>query len=400
MKLNQKKENYYAFNIGTYSTSRNKKKQDFSFNALTGNFYEDLINSDLSIRKNKRTLSLIKNKTIKESIYSNRDIPKSWRTMLGYTNEVYKAIDQDPNFAYYLGASKNKENTMNHFFGTNLRNVNHINSINNNEKNRKFISLEKIDKYIKDNNIENNSNNNEDELSEKNNDVKICNKTISYNEKNNDMQMTHHHWGFNNNQINNKLNDKFFSSKLDEYRTKYDIDKFIGNVRNKIKEIHLKDEDDILNIKVVKNKNRNYYRELLKEKTKNNKELVLKNTIFSNLIPEKGERKQYSKTLYNNKTIDSYRLKRNKKYTPFKTMPFFGDKGNKLKEGVLNDKIKRDLELINYFGPNYSNCLVCRKRNMDFYANSEPKQTMILLNYLKKVKLNRDINKYSKRNKE
>ena len=49
----------------------------------------------------------------------------------------------------------------------------------------------------------------------------------------------------------------------------------------------------------------------------------------------------------------------------------------------MNKKIKRDLELINYFGPHKSNCLVCKKRNMDFYTNSEPKQTMILLNYLK-----------------
>ena len=54
---------------------------------------------------------------------------------------------------------------------------------------------------------------------------------------------------------------------------------------------------------------------------------------------------------------------------------------------ITNPKIKRDLELINYFGPHNSNCLVCKKRNMDFYTNSEPNQTLILLNYLKKIKL-------------
>jgi len=57
-------------------------------------------------------LSHIKNRSIKESIYSNRDIPKSWKTILGYQNEVYKAIDQDPNFAYYLGATNNKDNKV------------------------------------------------------------------------------------------------------------------------------------------------------------------------------------------------------------------------------------------------------------------------------------------------
>ena len=148
-------------------------------------------------------------------------------------------------------------------------------------------------------------------------------------------------------------------------------------------------EDDNYTRKINENKNKNYYRQFLKDQTKNNKESVLKKTIYSNLIPEKEERKKFYKTLYGgNKTIESYRFKRNKNYTPFKTMPIFENREKKFNEVIINDKIKRDLELINYFGPNYSNCLVCRKRNMDFYANSEPKQTMILLSYLKKIKLN------------
>ena len=389
MKLNQRKENYYAFSIGANPSSKNKRRQNFSFKTLTGNFYTDLINSDLSIKRGKKTLSLIKNKTIKESIYSNRDIPKSWKTMLGYSNEVYKAIDQDPNFAYYVGASTKKENKVNQFFGTKLMNVNNLNTGSNKEQNKKFVSLENIDKYIKENNLDEDLNNDKEALSEINNDVKLYNKTISFNERSNERRMTYHLWGINNALINSKLNDKFFSSKLDDYRTKYDIDKFTENVKHKIKEIHLDVEDDNYTRKINENKNKNYYRQFLKDQTKNNKESVLKKTIYSNLIPEKEERKKFYKTLYGgNKTIESYRFKRNKNYTPFKTMPIFENREKKFNEVIINDKIKRDLELINYFGPNYSNCLVCRKRNMDFYANSEPKQTMILLSYLKKIKLN------------
>ena len=389
MKLNQRKENYYAFSIGANPSSKNKRRQNFSFKTLTGNFYTDLINSDLSIKRGKKTLSLIKNKTIKESIYSNRDIPKSWKTMLGYSNEVYKAIDQDPNFAYYVGASTKKENIVNQFFGTKLMNVNNLNTGSNKEQNKKFVSLENIDKYIKENNLDEDLNNDKEALSERNNDVKLYNKTISFNERSNERRMTYHLWGINNALMNSKLNDKFFSSKLDDYRTKYDIDKFTENVKHKIKEIHLDVEDDNYTRKINENKNKNYYRQFLKDQTKNNKESVLKKTIYSNLIPEKEERKKFYKTLYGgNKTIESYIFKRNKNYTPFKTMPIFENREKKFNEVIINDKIKRDLELINYFGPNYSNCLVCRKRNMDFYANSEPKQTMILLSYLKKIKLN------------
>ena len=389
MKLNQRKENYYAFSIGANPSSKNKRRQNFSFKTLTGNFYTDLINSDLSIKRGKKTLSLIKNKTIKESIYSNRDIPKSWKTMLGYSNEVYKAIDQDPNFAYYVGASTKKENKVNQFFGTKLMNVNNLNTGSNKEQNKKFVSLENIDKYIKENNLDEDLNNDKEALSERNNDVRLYNKTISFNERSNERRMTYHQWGINNALMNSKLNDKFFSSKLDDYRTKYDIDKFTENVKHKIKEIHLDVEDDNYTRKINENKNKNYYRQFLKDQTKNNKESVLKKTIYSNLIPEKEERKKFYKTLYGgNKTIESHRFKRNKNYTPFKTMPIFENREKKFNEVIINDKIKRDLELINYFGPNYSNCLVCRKRTMDFYANSEPKQTMILLSYLKKIKLN------------
>ena len=397
MKLKPKKEKFYAFNIGSNSSSKNKKKPDFSFKTLTGNFYEDIINSDLSIKRNKRTLSFIKNKTIKESIYSNRIIPKSWRTKLGYTDEVYKAIDQDPNFAYYLGYPNQKDNKMNEFFGTKLKNINHINNDNfNKEKNTRFISLENIDKYIKDHNI-----NDKPELSERNYDNKKYSKTISFTEKNKDVKIMHHPWGINNNLNINKINDKLLSSKLDEYRTKYDIDKFVRDVKHRIKEIKIDDdEDDTITPNIIKNKKKNYYREFLRDMTQNNRENVLKKTIFSNLIPEKEEKKIFHKTYNNIKTIENYQDKKRSKFTPSKTLPFFGNKENNLNNGLINNKIKRDLELINYFGPHYYNCYVCKKRNIDFYANSSPKQTMILLNYLKKVKLNGNQDKILKRNKE
>ena len=392
MKLNQRKDNIYVFTLGSNNNStKNKRTKNLSFKTLTGNFYEDLLNSDLTIRRNKRKLSHIKNTTIKESIYSNQDIPKSWKNLLGYTNEVYKAIDQDPNFAYYLGSS-NKENGNNEFFGTKLKN---IDSNLHNEKNKKFISIENIDKYIKDNS--DNSKQESNENNEKNNEIKKYNKTISYSDKNHDVKIAHHHqWDTS----HNFFNDKFLSSKLDEYRSKYDIDKYVKSVRNRIKEIQI-DEDDIYNIPKIKKDNKNSkYREFLKDITHNNREIVLRKTIYSNLIPEKDNKRKFYKT-FNNRGFGPIKLKTKKKFTPLKTTPLFFDKEKKSNiGGELDNKIKRDLELINYFGPHNSNCLVCKKRNMDFYTNSEPNQTLILLNYLKKIKLNGNSDKYSKKEKE
>ena len=389
MKLKHKKGNIYAYNIGSNSTTKNKRTKNLSFKTLTGNVYDELINSDLCLRRDKRKLSYIKNNAIKESIYTNKLIPKSWKNFMGYTNEVYKAIDQDPNFAYYLGSS-NKDNGENDFFGTKLKS---INSDSNNEKNKKFISLENIDKYIKDS--ANNSKQESNENNDKNNDIKKYNRTISYNDKNNDMKIVHHHQRETN---NNVLNDRFMSSKLDEYRSKYVLDKYVKNVKNKIKEIQI-DEDDIYIPIIIKEKKKNFYREFLKDITQNNREIVLRKTIYNNLIPERDNNRGFYKT-FSDRGFGPLKIKRKKKYTPLKTTPLFFDKEKKSNIGQLNSKVKRDLELINYFGPHNSNCLVCKQRNMDFYTNSEPEQALILLNYLKKIKFNAKANKYSKKDKE
>jgi len=120
------------------------------------------------------------------------------------------------------------------------------------------------------------------------------------------MKISHHHqWETNNKMI---LNDKFFSSKLDEYRTKYDIDKFMGNVKHRIKEIQI-DEDDIYLPQMIQQRKKNHYREFLREKTQNNRENVLKKTIYSNLIPEKEKDKE----IYFNKTVGA-----NKRMVPLK----------------------------------------------------------------------------------
>ena len=119
MKLKDQREKNYAYNIN--STNKTVYK-NISFKMLTGNFYEDLINSDVNLHKKRQLLSEIKNNSIKESVYCNKEIPKSWKTILGYSDEVYKAIDQDPDFAYYIGTS-NKEKKTNDFFETQLKKV-------------------------------------------------------------------------------------------------------------------------------------------------------------------------------------------------------------------------------------------------------------------------------------
>ena len=398
MKLKDQREKNYAYNIN--STNKTVYK-NISFKMLTGNFYEDLINSDVSLHKKRQLLSEIKNNSIKESVYCNKEIPKSWKTILGYSDEVYKAIDQDPDFAYYIGTS-NKEKKTNDFFETQLKKV----SSGGDVAKKRFLNLDGIDKYIKDLDIKTTY---ETEKTERNNILEKANQTISFSEnkqdsgKKNDVYskskahsaQTNFFWGLN----DNDLNDKLISSKLDEYRTKYDMNKFMNEIRQK-RAREGKDKDLIHYIPNFIKERKNNYRDILKMQTKSNKKNVLKNSIYSNLLPGKDANKIQKNKVNNSKKISLPNLKKGA-FSPEKTASIFLNRPAEFDTPleITNPKIKRDLELINYFGPRYTNCHICRRRNIDFYQNSEPKQTLLLLNYLKKVKLNEveEKNKKSKR---
>ena len=398
MKLNDNRKKNYAYNI---NSTANKGYKNISFKMLTGNFYEDLINSDVNIQKKRQLLSQIKNNSIKECVYCNKEIPKSWKTILGYRDEVYKAIDNDPDFAYYIGTS-NKEKKTNDFFETKLKNV----TGGDNLKKMQFLNLDGIDKYIKDNNIKETY---ETEKNDKNNTLEKAYQTISYSEtktdinKKNDplnrkahMTQNNFYWGMN----DNVLNDKLISSKLDEYRTKYDMNKFMNDIRQK-REREGKDKELKNYVPNFMKERKNNYRETLKMQSKNNKENVLKKSIYSNLLPGNNGNK-FTNNFDKKRNLSLPKLNK-AKFNPEKTASIFFNRPSEfdMPIEITNPKIKRDLELINYFGPRYTNCHICRRRNIEFYQNSEPKQTLVLLNYLKKVKLNdvEEKNKKSKKNK-
>jgi len=401
MKLLDNQKSKYAYNI---NSTRNKKNIQLKYN-FKGDYYSDILNSDKSLRDKHRLLSGIKTESIKESIYSNRKIPKVWKTRIGYQDEVYKAIDQDPEFAHYIGTS-NKEKKENEFFETRLKQVSHNTDTSPNEGTKKFIPIDEIDKYIKHNDKDSLNINQvkiEDEKNPKNLIIETENIENSdgkkmYKEGNGKESKTQRTTQNNFYSKDMKLmNDKFISSKLDEFRVKYDMKKYMHNIQQKrIKEG--RDHDLKIYVPNFMRQPINNYRDVLKSKTVNKKQNILKNNIYSNLIPSENVKYKPVKTCYNSGTMKLPKLKKNKlNIEKNKTTVFLNqnDEYDKPIE-ITNPKIKRDLELINYFGPQYSNCYVCRRRNSEFYQNSEPNQALILLNYLKKIKLNDILNRRSK----
>ena len=359
MKLHHKiKESNYAYNIN--NSPSNLKSKKFSFNLLGKNFYDELIKTDINIKVKNHVLSEIKDNSIKESIYSSRPVPNSWRTLLSYQNNVYKIIDNDPKFAYYLGRSQ-KENFKNKFLDTQtLKNI-----IDNKE-----VEKKQIPDFIKEYLLKEKENDEKDEKgkNEVENDIKIIddiNESKSRNIKN---------------QNNIEINDKLISSKLDEYRVKYDLNKYVADIKNKrIKE---KREKEIMRLKPDLNLRNTNYRHFLKTLTQNDKVHILRSSISNNLFSKDNN-------LYKSKTINNEYKTRKIFLKPFKKDSNNLLSNKELEKNIIitNPKIKRDLELINYYGPRYTHCKICNNRNLEFYQNSEPNQTLKLLNYLKKIKL-------------
>jgi hypothetical protein len=360
----------YAYNIN--NSPNNPKTKKISFNSLQKNFYEDLINSDINIKSNRHVLKAIKSKSIKESVYCNKVVPREWRTMLGYQNHVYGVIDKDPAFAIYIGRSQKELNNKNGFQIQKLKSANETTSLEDkpipdfiknylaksddkeDEKLKKTVGVDKKNEVEKSNTVDK---------------IKFVRRPSQLYQK-----------GLMN-EKNMVIDDKLISSKLDEYRAKYDLNKYMHEIKNKKT---LDQEKKELNILTPNTKSRDSdYRQFLRTKTQNDKEHVLRSSIYYNLISEddiKDKNKfKFRDTLFR------------KKLSPINTKSgAFTSKYNKESNRILeitNPKIKRDLELINYYGPLYTHCNICNNRNIEFYQNSEPNQTLKLLHFLKRIKL-------------
>jgi hypothetical protein len=373
--LGDQREKNYAYNINNSPNSTNKKKM--SFNSLEKNFYEDLINSDINIRNYRQTLNEIKSKSIKESIYSNKIVPNTWRSMLGYQNQIYRVIDKDPSFAFYIGRTQKEDNNNNFFEAQKLRSLNETQNTDN-KKLPDFIKeyLSKKD----DKEISSYESKDKKELSKSSQiDTKkdedksnVVNKRFKTK-----LSQIYQRGSIRDNNL--VIDEKIVSSKLDEYRAKYDLNKYMYEIKNK----RMGDMKQKTYTKNLIDRDTNY-RLYLKTRTHSDKERVLRASIYYNLLSK--DDKQESNFPFKSNSLKK-RLKPINKSTSSGSFNFkHNNEFDKVIE-ITNPKIKRDLELINYYGPLYTHCKICHNRNLEFYQNSEPNQTLKLLHFIKRRRL-------------
>jgi hypothetical protein len=159
------------------------------------------------------------------------------------------------------------------------------------------------------------------------------------------------------------------------------MNNFMTDIRHKrVLEGKDKDLKEMPNfLKIRKGNYRNYLKSLIE----NEKAKVLGEKIFVNLLPPKNRLDDID--------IEKNKLKKHKMEIPNKikflvsSSPEYDNPPK-----ITNPSVRRDLELIDYYGPLYVHCKYCHRRNLEFYENSEVNQCLQLTNYLKKVRLGRD----------
>jgi hypothetical protein len=104
----EKRERHYAFNIDNfkYRGSRNKKK--LNFDNIDKGFYDDLINYDEQLKKEKQELDNTKSNGLKELVYTNVKVPDVWKNKITYHSDLYNTMSDDKYFVSYLGKGTNK----------------------------------------------------------------------------------------------------------------------------------------------------------------------------------------------------------------------------------------------------------------------------------------------------
>jgi hypothetical protein len=122
------------------------------------------------------------------------------------------------------------------------------------------------------------------------------------------------------------------------------------------------------------------------------KNSMFRSSIYTNLMSNTTKNNFNNTNTKIENTMNSSFYKNNKgkvNKTKLQTTygPFLNIKNEYEQEiEIKNPEIKRSLEDINYYGPYFSHCPMCRHKNLDFYQTMEPHQCMKLLNYLKMEK--------------
>ena len=306
------------------------------------NLYDEIELKNIKIKDSFHKLRDIKANSLKDFVYSNRQIPEHWKKKLDYQNQVFELFAKDKNFLLYVG--------------------NVPDEVENIESNKSKQKIDKKNILFRNNGQEgwqNKTENNilKNEKIERNNSMRI--KYFSSKNSKNKLKNTK----------NKSIGEKEIINIFDELHNDFPIkEKLVDLFPEKaIKSIRLENN-------VIGNKLKKFYPEMKPEKRRN----IFRQNIFVNLIPQKPKNKsnfiskQYQSAIFN---------KSHKK--PSTNNFMLNSEFVKKKFDIKNELVMKQLESINFFGPYYSYCPPCGNRNIDFYKNLDSQTLVSLVQQIK-----------------
>ena len=393
-KLKEQLRHKYAYNIN--DTTKSKKVAAGSgrdFLKLSGGFYDDIENNDISIKKKQKQLQKIKNESLKEFVFANKIIPDKWKKKLSYQNDVIKVLVNDNDFLLYVGrgskpalaetistALSSRDN-----FQKTYKNINGLKTSYSQMFPKIKSRFSSEEKQIIRNDYNSNANKTLDEDLSNNENTASVSKTPYPKLKSQNKEKA--------------MNDKDIVNLLEEFRILYPI-KIKKEDQHK-QEFELEHEDSTDGKNKSPKKNLLFYNTFLQMNKSSNpfanihkmkldkRQRAFRQNIFNNLIPPKNKKTLKSNSMVNlNPNYKFKNMKIKKEENEPKFGPFLNFDHNSFykKTKISNPIIKKNLEFINYYGPYYSYCPPCLNRNLEYYNNLEPSQCLKLINYIKKFR--------------
>jgi hypothetical protein len=336
-----------SFHLKIKQSEKNKKNAINISKILSKEEAEihDIVEQKSILLKNiKENTKNIKKTTIKEFVYTNKNIPKAWKNKRNYQKIVLELFAEDDKFLKYLKNEEEKDNTPNNdeikirpktaTSGRNkMKKQSNVNKRNRNNK----LSLG-ISGSMKSDNINNTTYLSSMSSFDKNKPSKIKLKKIITPQE--EIQV-----------IFDNLNQKYpLRNKLEELYPKYTQIK--KEKDNKDKELNnLKSYDEMRFHKINK----------------------IQRNLFSNILTlnkNNNKIKRISFTKEKNDDNDNKKL-------------VLRDKKEIIKNQLNDSTIFNHLKSMNFYGPYFSYCSNCSNNNIKYYKYMERNQCINLLNYIK-----------------
>ena len=397
MKLMDRLAQKYALNINQLRGPLNTKKLDFK--NLNIGFYDPIEKDEILIKKIRNELRRVKDSSLREFIYSNKDIPDNWKHKISYGDDILKIMIKDKNVLKYMGSENKDEQSM--IKNNNDKKTNNLKTRNIQYENEKIlpdIKNSTEQKYkINDSGVSQQIIDSEKAqgkiIAEENNIILSLSKLKKFNPKSKQKKY------YNEKEINNILEDFKVNypikQKLKELYEKTNY--YTSSQKNNLNLSKSRDNNTTRNkfsnsfVKTNKNEfdkelksNRNIFYKTIKNQQIFKRKNVIRQNVFNNLISNRES--------FMSKSTD------NKRYSKLKPITFSDYKNFIKKLSIKNPLVDKNLENINFYGPYFSYCPPCYNKNIEYYNNLEINQCLELLHHIRKLKI-KDNKKKEKENK-